>query len=409
MSWVEGKVGDAVLRRIRTRRTESERNGRQTGAPPVARFSNVTVRAAAFSDFDQVYELNRLLGQGPDSQENWARLWKNNPALLKMDAQWPIGWVLESAGSVVGFLGNIPLFCQLEEKTLRTAATCRFAVAPEHRPFSHLLITSFFRQKNVDLFVNTTATPEAGRMMTALRATMLPQRDYDTVLFWVLDPRQFVNAVLGKMGVDSGLKAVAGSLGSVALTAEMSLAGRAPDSRTGLYTVRETYVDSLGAEFDRFCDDQAHDQTRLMALRSAEVLRWHFAPPRSRRTTTVLTCYAQDKLLGYAVIRQEPEENGVLRKSIVADLLVHRDNPAVVEQLISAAYKSAKSSGSHVLEIMGFPASIRQPLQRWKPYSRKYPACPYFFKASDRTLHEALTSENVWYACPFDGDATLWP
>jgi hypothetical protein len=24
-------------------------------------------------------------------------------------------------------------------------------------------------------------------------------------------------------------------------------------------------------------------------------------------------------------------------------------------------------------------------------------------------LHQKLANENAWYACPFDGDATLWP
>ena len=41
-----------------------------------------------------------------DSLENWKRLWKENPALLHGQIERPIGWVLEAAGVIVGYLGT---------------------------------------------------------------------------------------------------------------------------------------------------------------------------------------------------------------------------------------------------------------------------------------------------------------
>jgi hypothetical protein len=114
-------------------------------------------------------------------------------------------------------------------------------------------------------------------------------------------------------------------------------------------------------------------------------------------------------LVGYAVIREDVDEKAALSRSIVADLLVEKDTPEIVRSLMVAAYKCAAENGSHVLEMMGFPSSIRHALMPWKPYSRQYPSCPFFFKARDKEVQKKLLRESSWYASQFDGDATLWP
>ena len=123
----------------------------------------------------------------------------------------------------------------------------------------------------------------------------------------------------------------------------------------------------------------------------------------------VFGTYAKNELLGYIIVRYEQSGAEDLRRALVADMLVKNNHPEILEQLFAAAASSAKNAECHVLEVMGFPRSVRQVLLRWKPYSREYPACPFFFKARNRELHEKLMDERAWYACPFDGDSTLWP
>jgi hypothetical protein len=89
--------------------------------------------------------------------------------------------------------------------------------------------------------------------------------------------------------------------------------------------------------------------------------------------------------------------------------MIDESAPQVMDHLLAAILRSARDAGSHVLEVMGYPKAIRQKFLQWKPYSRDYPACPYWYKARDAVLHQKLANENAWYACPFDGDATLWP
>jgi hypothetical protein len=367
----------------------------------------VTVREARFSDCERVCALNSKLGLGPDSAENWKRLWLDNPAIGNGEKV-VIGWVLVASDEIVGFLGSIPMLYEYEGQTLRAGATCRLAVESDYRAFTHLLVTSFFRQK-VDLFLDTTATVSAGKIMMAFKAVELPQKDYGNVLFWILDPSCFTKSVFKRLGINSSLKGIGSALASVAVRANIGLRRRQRGAKSGRYTIAETSVNHLGDEFQQFWSDKSHEVSRLRAKRTSSIMRWHFDPPGSRRVTRMLGCYAGSRLVGYGVVQHDEQAGDGLRRSIIADLMIDDNAPQVMDHLLAAILRSAKDAGSHVLEVMGFPKEIRQKFLRWKPYSRNYPACPYFYKARDPVLHQKLGNENVWYACPFDGDATLWP
>src|SRR5208282_1102708 len=117
--------------------------------------------------------------------------------------------------------------------------------------------------------------------------------------------------------------------------------------------------------------------------------------------------YENRDLVGYAVIRTDTDQETGLRTSIVADLLARNDDPEIVKALCVAAHDHARSIGSHVLELMGFPPGIRSVYSQWGPYTRAYPACPFLYKAADPALQRTLSNGAAWYAGPFDGDTTL--
>src|SRR3989442_9344115 len=146
---------------------------------------------------------------------------------------------------------------------------------------------------------------------------------------------------------------------------------------------------------------------RLLADRSPAALRWHFESPNDAGTARVLCCYKDGDLLGYVAIFSDQDQTNGLRRSMIADMLAKQDDPAVLRTLLNAAYDHAKRVGSHVLEVLGFPNSIRQICSQWNSYRRKYAACPFYYKAVDPTLHKTLSDGRAWYATPFDGDTTL--
>ena len=89
-------------------------------------------------------------------------------------------------------------------------------------------------------------------------------------------------------------------------------------------------------------------------------------------STRVLSCSKNSELRGYAAIRNDiPDETSGLRKSIIADMFVKRDDPAVLGALLVAGYSHAKQAGSCILKVLGFPQSVRNICVQWRTNSRK--------------------------------------
>jgi GNAT superfamily N-acetyltransferase len=407
MASLEKRIAAVLLGAIRAHKEQptsgqNDAASRSEGGRGVAK-----LREARFSDFQAVADLKERWGLGADSIENWERLWRRNPASVHSPSDRPIGWVLEADREVVGYIGNIALQCRYGDRVLTAVTPHGLVVEPSYRGIGVSLNAAFFRQKGVDLYLCTTAIPAVGQISKALKADPVPQPDYETVLFWVLQPQPFVKAVLRKLGIKSSLSGACSALASLVLLADTSLRRRWPRvSETGV-SVTEIGVDELGVDFETLWMEKAKERPRLLGERNLETMRWHFAMPGSHDTTRVLGCYRNDKLTGYAVIRDdEPDESG-LRKSLIADLLALKDDNAAIGALLAAAHSHARRAGSHILEVMGFPESVRRAFGQARPYQRKYPACPYYYKAADPVLHKTLADAEAWYACPFDGDASL--
>jgi hypothetical protein len=402
---LQEQITGAILTMIRSRRTKSSISESHSNAPSGA-IAPAKVREARFSDFAAVAGLKKRWGIDADSLENWERLWHRNPARTQGADERPIGWVLEAEGAIVGYLGSISLLYRYGDRTLSAVTSHGLVVEPNYRAVAVCLAAAFFRQGSVDLYLDTTATPAVGRLAKAFKADALPQEEYEAVLFWVVRPNAFAQVLMEKLRFGPMLEHIGRLSTALAVRIDKLLHRRWPRERSTDLTVNEIDVNQIGNDFQSLWLEKLNERRQLLADRSPATLRWHFEIPGDRGSANVLCCRRNCKLLGYAVIRNDPQSNG-LQKSIVADLLARQDDPEVVRALLVAAYGHAKAKGSYALEVLGFPASIRRVCLQWHPYLRKYPACPFYYKATDPALHKALSDGGAWYASPFDGDTTL--
>jgi hypothetical protein len=413
MGSLQGKISGAILNMIRKRRIASAASESDLHAHSPARkaIAPARVREVQFSDFDAVAELKQRWGIAADSLENWERLWRNNPVLLGSEVERqierPMGWVLEADGAVVGYLGNISLQCRYGERTLTAVAAHGLVVEPQYRAVSLTLTAAFYRQKSVDLYLCTTAVEAVGRMALAFKSATLPQPDYDSVLFWVLEPYPFAQTLMAKLNVGPATARVGSILAALAVGTDKIIRRRGPKRSSASFTISEIAPKEMGDDFDALWAEKLKERPRLLADRRQATLRWHFEIPGDRGFARVMCCHDDGDLVGYTVLRTDTDPQTGLKKSVIADTLVLGDDPETVEALWAAAYESAKSAGSHVLEVLGFPPNIREACSEWKPYLRKYPASPYYYRAADPALHAALSYASAWYATPFDGDETL--
>jgi hypothetical protein len=402
MSPLETPITDKLLHLIRSKRAAPEVAVRTTSTCEKA-----IRRVAQFSDFEAVADLKRRHGLGDDSVENWERLWVRNPALRLWSEPPAIGCVLEAGSRIVGYMGSIPLAYQYGARTIRAVTTHALVVEQEYRALAVGIVTYFFRQPAVELFLNTTAVPAAAKLVMALGASPVPQRDYGRVLFWVLNRRRFIAAIGRKLSLNRAGRMVAGVIGPAAILAESLLRRRTPKRSGDSLEIKKLTIESLGTAFDALWQQRSQNDKLLLAYRDAQTLRWHFSGPRTKNNVTIIAAYAREGLVGYIALlsTRDPKDN--LRRSVVADIFTATENPETVKALVAAAYREAKSSGDDVLEIVGFPASIRSACAEGNPYQRDFPACPFYFKTVDPELKSELASQTIWYASPYDGDGSL--
>jgi hypothetical protein len=409
MSSFEKRIIDAILSRIRVRREAPSHVYQEGHHQDRAAIAPSILREATFSDFEAVRELKRRWGLIPDSFQNWERLWRDNPALKSSSHTLPIGWVLQADCRVVGYLGNVASLYHYGARKLTAVTGHGFVVEPAHRAVSLSLMAAFFRQKSVDLYLTTTAIPAVGKIAQAFKAHPLPQPDYEQVLFWVLKAHPFAQHVMERLRLRPTLSSAGAVVVSVAIGTDKSLRRRWPRHHSTLLEVKEIGVASVGDDFRALWTSKITEKLLLLADRTPATLRWHFETPGDEGTTRVFCCYAGKELRGYAVVRNDPGHAGGLRRSFISDILAKKDDSETLSALCVAAYNHAKHAGSHTLEVLGFPQSVRSVCSQWSPFVRKYPSCPFYYKAADPDLHKALADAALWYASPFDGDTTLMP
>jgi hypothetical protein len=400
------KASASLLRLMRSRQRSSLS---EVSNAEIASDVAVTSREVQFSDFEAVAKLKESGGLRKDFLDNWYRLWRDNPALAKAKSPLSMGHVLEAKGRIVGYHGSIPLLYRYGDQTLLAATGHGLVVEPRYRFHSMGLVQAFWRQKNIDLLMVSTAIESVGKMSTLFRAKALPQRDYDTVLFFVLNSRRFARAVLKKLRVSEGIGRLGAAFGSLSQRMESTLHGRGPGRSSRKLPVTKIPVHQIGDDFEVLWQKKLTEKPRLLAERSAALLRWHFSQPGNDDRKTVLRCHLHGCLAGYAIVQYTMDCHTGLHRCRLVDMLIDGEAPDVAENLLAAAYSDAQASGADVFEVLGFPRSLRGILLRWRPYSRKYPACPFFYGTKDQSLGRMLTAEDSWYATPFDGDTTLIP
>src|SRR5579872_1305328 len=321
MKSIEQEVSGAILRMIRARRqpvspAEADLTRGSTGTITPAK-----LREARFSDFEAVAERKRRGGLNADSLENWERLWRLNPALAESGKKHPMGWVLEAEGAIVGYIGNILLRYRYGTATLTAATAHGLVVDPPYRAVGISLVAAYFRQKDVDLFVSTSAIEAVGKIALAFKSSPLPQPDYDTALFWVLMAHPFARALTQKLKLTS-IQAKIGSVGATLVVGADKIARRRRPRRTSTpFTVNEIAVADIGEDFRTLWREKLQEGRYLLADRTPETLRWHFHIPGDRGWARVICCYRFEKLVGYAVIRTDTDEENGLRTSVVADMV----------------------------------------------------------------------------------------
>jgi len=367
---------------------------------------SVRLREARFEDHPEVAALETKFELVPKSYEEWMHLWADNPACREMQGKFPIGWVLENAdGAIVGYLGNIPVNCELEARKLLAATTRAWVVEESARSYALLLLATYFKQDNVELFLNTSVNSESARAYGSFQGIPVPVGAWDRSLFWITNYRGFAESFLRKKG------------GSMARPLSYPLSGAlflADQFRAGRFSDEMAFeVQSCAGFDDRFesfwmaLRKMKHRQ--LLSIRNREALEWHFKYSLLNQSAWIYTWGGSSGLAAYSIFdRQDYHPFGLTRMRLTDfQCLDEEKAPAILNAMLKTALARCRRESFHMLELTGLNRRLESEVERASPHHRQLSNWRYFYKANRRDLGEKLKNADLWDPSFYDGDSSL--
>jgi hypothetical protein len=350
-------------------------------------------------DYASVAGLLRRNGLAVKGREDWLHLWRANPF---RDTAACMGWVLEDeGGNTVGTFGNLPLGYEWNGSPVRVAAAHAWAVDPAFRRDSIGLLRRYVRQPAVDLLLTSTASGRVGEIFSAVRFRPVPHANYDRALFWVTNPRGFAEGALRQLGVP-----LAGSLAAPAGLALGAL-DRLSGWRRAWEPSKAVRLSRFDGRFDAFWGRLRGTPDRLLAVRSAAVLSWHFASALKRRELAILALEEAGSLSGYLVMFRHDHPAVGLTRYRVADLQVLGDPRSGARHLMLGALELAAEEGIDAVEVVGLDARKREALSALSPRRRRLASWLFYYRPLQPRLASCLGPASAWDPCPYDGDASV--
>jgi hypothetical protein len=361
------------------------------------------LREATFDDYSQIALLESNYGLGSGSHEQWTHLWRENPLYRQRRADWPIGWVLEDENrQVVGSMGNIPLPYEIGGKSLIASSGRAWVCQPAYRSTSLLLLDRVIYQPGIDLYVNNTMTREAEPSIQVFDCPRVPCGQWNVSAFWITHHHGFLRSYLSRKNVRmAGLLSL--PLGAASFLKDKISSRRI---RGAAATVRAT--DTIDRRFDQFWDAyRAANPAVLLAVRSREMLEWHFAQRLQRGKLWLATLCDGARILAYAVFdRRDNRELGLKRMRLV-DFVSLEPGDELLRPILAWALEKCHREGVHMLENTGRWLDPGELIDRLAPHRRELSGWTYYYRASTPRLKEALRDRAAWKPALYDGNASL--
>jgi hypothetical protein len=364
----------------------------------------VNVREVSFDDYPDIRLLKSRYGLESENYEEWAHLWEGNPAYKEVSAIWPKGWVLEAANKrVVGYLGNIPLSYQFKDQRLIAAASHAWVVDSRYRNYSILLLHRCFNQQNVDLYLCTSANRQSSGILSVFNSSRVPVGAWDQSIFWITHYRGFAASWVA-MKTAPLVRPLSYSLSRAFLSRNLST-----NALAGTYGgVEVEFHQAFDDRFDAFWETLRRQKSQcLLAVRSREVLQWHFKYALLQNRIWILTISNGPDLAAYSIFGRQDNVKYGLRRIRLIDFQALNGNTTMLLPMLRCALARCRKQGIHMLECIGIGPELKNAAASLRPYQRKLPTWLYYYTAANPTLAPQLANPDNWNPSCFDGDFSL--
>ncbi len=356
----------------------------------------VRLRTATFADAEAIAQLHKRNGMGDLDPVAWRNQWEAYPFAAEF-RNIAIGWILETdTGRAVGYLGNVHMLYDLGGRAVKGAIAAAWMVDAGHRNMSLRLLTAFYKQDDVDLFLNVSANPTTARLLTAMKVPRIPIPGYDVPCFWAARPQAFAEAALRKRGIP-GASVLARPAGIVLTARDVLLR-----SGRGHVAAAVSRLSGFDGRFDSFWLSLRAGPPRLRAVRTRAVLEWRFGAQLRGGRAAVVAASQGGTLSGYAVLvrRQSPELG--MDAYDVADLQAIQDNPTTIRDLLLASVSIAREDGMDAVKFLTGTPAKRAPADELRPYTYRLGHWQLYYKVESAELKNVLSMADAWDVSLFD-------
>jgi len=364
-------------------------------------------RQASFEDYSQIAALESRHGLGKRNYEQWSYVWTKNPAYQLVRDDWPIGWVLEDKNKqIVGSLGNIPVLYELGGKRIIAASGRAWVVEPRYRGYAPRLILPSLDQDSAELYITTTPNFEGLCAIGGLGALRVPVGAWDRKTCWVTNYRGVLSHWLDAR---THLNSSATRWLSYPVAALLFLREKMAESalRCGRDGFALQFGTTFDDRFDRFWEElKCQNPHLLLAVRTREVLDWHFALAREQGRLWVWTATQDAKLIAYCICLKLEDPLSAISRVALIDFQALDGNVTLLLPIVSACLDKCRREGIHFLENLGL-AFAETGINEVAPYNRPMHWWRYFYKARDKKLAEALSTPQAWAPSLYDGDSSI--
>tara|TARA_B100000029_G_scaffold515285_1_gene621533 strand:- start:469 stop:1566 length:1098 start_codon:yes stop_codon:yes gene_type:complete len=363
------------------------------------------IREIQIEDYIQIQELHRKYNLNILDKDEWIKFWKNNPCLLNSDIPAPIGWVLENEQKrIVGSLSNILKEYYYNNKKFFVACSHAWIVEDKFRLEAFALLKNFFSQKNIDVFMVTTANESTAKIWLRHDAKKMPVSTYQNSMFFVLDLEKLICSFLKVKKIYLGkiINKFIFYLSYVFLYKKINFWKSVNQPKN---VIINTIIDN---EFDVFWEDYKSEfKYKFLQSRSASWIRWHIQQKIEQNKAWINTVTENKKILGYAICLERNNPKIGLKRIVIIDLVSLQDNTEVYLSLIKGCVNESKKRGYHMIEAIGFKNSKNRIFSQFKTFNRKFPIFPFYYKIGKIVDKNFLNVEDAWDPSLIDGDSFL--
>ena len=355
-------------------------------------------------DYDQIQKLHVKYNLKILDKNEWLRFWRENPYLLSSREANTVGWVIEDNKNIFGYIGNVFKEYYYNDEKIITSCIHAWVVEEKYRWQAFLLIRKFFAQKNVGVFLNTTANSPTRKIWLKYNAKKLPLQNFQKTMYIILDLKKLIYSFLKYKNfiLNIFFRNLIYYFTLIVFFKKLNFWKK----------VKQTKNTNLNPKIDNKFDKfwllyKSFSKNKFLQSRTSAWINWHLNTKINNGKAWLMTVEENNEILGYAICAEKNNTKIDLKKISLVDLVALNDNQEIYTSLIKSCIIEAEKRKYYMFEIVGFKKIKRNIFSNFKMFKRRLANFPFYYKIQNKKYENFLKLDSAWDPSLLDGDSFL--